>query len=53
MSGSPLYLFDVTGKKALATGVHVAGQETLRTNYSIPIAFHLATQEKHFDGTIL
>jgi V8-like Glu-specific endopeptidase len=57
-SGSPLYLFDATGKKALATGVHVAGHETLGTNVSVPITFHLAIQEQHFekdfnDGMIL
>jgi V8-like Glu-specific endopeptidase len=48
-SGSPLFFFDVTGNKALATGVHVAGLESLGTNVSVPIALHLDTQEKHFD----
>ena len=49
-SGSPLYLFDVTGRKALATGVHVAGHESLGTNISVPITFHIPIQEQHFDN---
>ena len=49
-SGSPLYFFDATGEKAFATGVHVAGQESLGTNVSVPIMFHFAVQEEHFDN---
>ena len=49
-SGSPLYFFDATEEKAFATGVHVAGQESLGTNVSVPIVFHFAVQEEHFDN---
>jgi hypothetical protein len=30
--------------------VHVAGLESLGTNVSVPISFHLANQEEHFDN---
>ena len=48
-SGSPLYLFDTTGNKALATGVHVAGHALLGTNASVPVSFHLDAQEEYPD----
>ena len=50
-SGSPLYLFDGTGEHAFAIGVHVAGQESLGTNVSVPIMFHFAVQEEYFDNS--
>jgi hypothetical protein len=41
-------LFDTTGNKALAIGVHVSGHDLLRTNIAVPISFHMDTQENHF-----
>ena len=46
-SGSPVYTHDITGSKALAVGVHVAGHTIANT--AVPLMFHptlMTIQEK-------